>query len=155
MDRGMARHRPSVNPRSPGLGPRPPAERPSGRLAVIGQRGVWVVDASSGARERLATLPSGQVATQVAWAPDGARLALSQTIYPASQPLGVGGLYLLPATGGAPAPLLVEGTGGTQLDQPSWTPDGLGLIYAYSALSAADATGPVQRIERIGVDGGG
>jgi Tol biopolymer transport system component len=137
------------------LGPPAPAERPSGRLAVIGPQGIWVVAASSGARERLTTLPSGQVATQVAWAPDGARLALSQTIFSAAQPLGVGGLYLLPATGGPPRPLLVESTSGTQLDQPSWTPDGLGLVYQYSALSAAAGAGSAQRIERIAVDGSG
>jgi Tol biopolymer transport system component len=141
-------------PLAAALGPRPPAERPSGRLAVVGQRGIWIVAASSGARERLTTLPAGQVATQVAWAPDAARLALSQTIYPAAQPLGVGGLYLLPATGGAPTPLLLESASGTQLEQPSWTPDGRGLVYLYSALSATAGTGPVQRIERIGVDDG-
>ena len=92
----------------PGLSPlgliglEPPLERPGGRIVTALQRGIWTVDAATGERQRLRTIPTGRELSQVAWSPDGSRLAVSETAYPATQTLGIGGLYVVPTSGGEP-----------------------------------------------------
>src|SRR4051812_8900774 len=110
---------------SPLLAPFQPAlPRPGGRIATIWQRGIWLVDPTTTSRERIASNPQGRLPSQVAWAPDGSRLAISLAEYVAGQALGIGGLYVLPAGGGAETRVLSEGQPGAVFDQPSWTPDG-------------------------------
>ncbi len=135
------------------LGLEPPLPRPGGRIATVWQRVVWAVDAASGNPQRLATIPAGRVADQVAWAPDASRLAVSQVAYTATESLGIGGLYLLPVTGGEATTLLMEGTAGTRFEEPSWTPDGGSLVYFYSRFPGSGG-GAVNRIERVSLADG-
>ena len=131
------------------LGLEPPLERPGGRIVTALQRGIWTVDAASGERQRLRTIPTGRELSQVAWSPDGTRLAVSEIAYPATQTLGVGGLYVVPTSGGETTTLLMEGTAGTRFEQPTWTADGAAIVYLYSRFPGAGGDGAVNRIERV------
>jgi Tol biopolymer transport system component len=144
----------------PGLSPlgliglEPPLERPGGRIVTVLQRGIWTVDATTGERQRLRPIPTGREPSQVAWSPDGSRLAVSEIAYPATQTLGIGGLYVVPASGGEPTTLLMEGAAGTRFEQPTWTADGAAIVYFYSRFPGAGGDGAINRIERVGLADG-
>src|SRR5262245_16148166 len=75
-------------------------------------------------------------ADSLSWSPDGHWLAAGRSENVAGQP---GGIYLIPAEGGDPRPVIVP-TAGRALSQPTFSPDGHRL--AYGACSRGGDEGP-------------
>ena len=85
---------------------------------------LWKVDLMSGEETRLTTPPIGALDMRAAWSHDGEWIAFSRT--PGTPPYG---LYLIPASGGEPIPLVVnESSNGS----PNWGLDDRRILFVVS-----------------------
>ncbi|MFN8524748.1 MAG: hypothetical protein U0821_16750 [Chloroflexota bacterium] len=130
------------------------AEEPADRGILVARGRTLAVVHPAGDERQLATLEVGAFASDVAWSPDGSRIAFSQ--YTARRGEGPGGadILVLPASGAA-EPLFAarRERPGTLLGSPVWLPDGSGLLF--ETVGGTPLAGPIARVEQVGVDGSG
>lgn len=109
-----------------------------GSLQIVGEDGsAWLLDPSTGVLAPVVAASSAEYTSEVAWSPDGTRLALARFTDTGEQ-----GLYL--AEVGADAVRLIAEDGGA----PTWSPDGNRIAYVSydpfaggAALYVVDAEG--------------
>jgi Tol biopolymer transport system component len=90
----------------------------SRRLAFIKRSVVYVVDLSGGRPQKV---QGTKGADDVAWSPDGSRLAFSTW----KEPFG-GAIFVVPATGGKAVRITPANT---PAQSPAWSPDGMWIAY--------------------------
>jgi Tol biopolymer transport system component len=105
-------------------------------------------------------LPSGAYAADPALSPDGTQLVYTQVqepppgLAPSAQTLPATDLYVMPAGGGPARLLFKHAEPGAEIGTPAWTPDGKGLVYAYSAPiydSSGKITGGKVELQRLDI----
>ena len=110
---------------------RMPALSPDGKRVVFAWNGdspeasgfdLYGKPVDSELRVRLTRSPA--IAISAAWSPDGAQLAFARNSE------RDGGIFLIPATGGAERKLVSAAFVQESLSQPAWSPDGKTLAYA-------------------------
>jgi Tol biopolymer transport system component/DNA-binding winged helix-turn-helix (wHTH) protein len=110
---------------------RMPALSPDGRKVVFAWNGesseirgfdLYLKPVDSELRVRLTRSPANAISA--AWSPDGTRLAFARSSE------RDGGIFLIPATGGAERKLASASFAQESLMQPAWSPDGKTLAYA-------------------------
>lgn len=104
-----------------------PAYSPNGKqIALVinggGSTNLAVMDVDGGNLRRLTTFDDGSQVYTPRWSPDGSQIACS-----VFRPNETRDIAILPADGGRLIPVI--GSTGTDRD-PSWTPDGAGLVFA-------------------------
>jgi Tol biopolymer transport system component len=90
------------------------------RLSPDGGVAVWRVDAGSGQTERLTSPPPGSDDLEPSWSFDGESIAFARW------ESGRASLWVMPAAGGQPRPLLVDAYTNRG---PAWTPDGTRIVF--------------------------
>ena len=90
------------------------------RLETNGRTALWKVNLETRNQNRLTTPPPGSDDLQAAWSGDGKWIVLVR------RQAGVHGLWLMPAAGGAPRPILrdANNNGG-----PAWTTDNQRIVF--------------------------
>jgi TolB protein len=109
---------------------RTPCWSPDGtRIAYIsntgGNRDLWTMAADGSDPQRLVATPD--LEAEPAWSPDGTWIA-----YRRSSDAEGSDLWLIPAAGGTPAPLVLAG----EQRLPAWAPDGSRLVFVSQATPA-------------------
>ena len=104
-----------------------PAYSPNGKqIALVinggGSTNLAVMDVDGGNLRRLTTFDDGSQVYTPRWSPDGSQIACS-----VFRPNETRDIAIVPADGGRLIPVI--GSTGTDRD-PSWTPDGAGLVFA-------------------------
>lgn len=85
---------------------------------VLGKEGIWVMNADGGRKQRLTSRAGDGDPT---WSPDGRRIAFRRAV-----PSGFD-LWVVPAAGGKPKPLL--STANANEAEPDWSPDGRRIAF--------------------------
>lgn len=91
------------------------------RLAPTGEMALWKIQLESGQQAQLTHPQPGADDIEASWSFDG------QWIVFARRQKGRPGLWLMPATGGEPKPLLADEYGN---GQPAWSPDGRRIVFS-------------------------
>lgn len=138
----------SGGPRSLAAAPAAQQDEPFGTIVAPRDAELALVGADGYSERTLLTLGGGALASDVAWSPDGGRIAFSVFTERPGEPGGADIAVVVASGEATEAPILVpRDQPGTLLASPVWSPDGSGLAF--------ENVGPTVQVEWIGMDGSG
>lgn len=148
----------SSPPAGPTVLPRADAAPTSGKLVIVLNNNLAVVDLETLQARPLTHFPAGAYATSPCLSPDRQQIAFTYFV-PARDQTDLGGadLYLIEASGANPRRLHAHPASGAGFEAPAWTADGKAILATVRTpiYDQGQSKGESVAIVRVGLDGSG